>query len=124
MEPVTIGLLGIVALMVLIFLGVHVCGALVIVGLGGLVILTDANVGLINISVIPFNAVNSYNFAVLPLFMFMGELVSQGGLATKAFETVKAWIGQLNGGLAMATTLALAGYLRPYVGQAPLLQWL
>jgi len=106
MDPVLIGLLGIAALIILLVAGFHICATLAIVGFVGLIFLINLKTALGAMGTIPFNTINSYNFAVLPLFMFMGEIVSKAGIGDDAYKMANAWLGQLKGGLAMATVVA------------------
>jgi len=46
----------------------------------------------------------AYYFAVFPLFMLMGELISASGLVSTLFDAAQAWFGRLKGGLGMAVT--------------------
>ena len=45
----------------------------------------------------------NYMFAVLPLFMLMGEIATETGLAEKSFAILNKWVGKIRGGLLMAT---------------------
>lgn len=56
-----------------------------------------------------FPAVASWSFSVVPLFILLGVVLWKGGLAAKAYEAARQWIGGLPGGLAVATNFAGAG---------------
>lgn len=57
----------------------------------------------------PFVAASSWSLSVLPMFIFMGLVMWRSGISGRVFETARAWVGQLPGGLAVATNLAGAG---------------
>ena len=106
MSPEMIGLVGFVVLLLLIFLGVHVGYALIMVGFIGFAILNGIGPALANMSIVPWEKVNNYNFAAIPLFMLMSAFVSQGGIGTDAYIAARNWVGGVRGGLAIATTVA------------------
>ena len=106
MTPIEIGILGFVLTMVVILIGVHVSFALIIIGVGGLVLILGFEPAVTSIGIITFSRVTDYSFAVAPLFMLMSALVSRSGIGEELYRTASAWVGHLRGGLAMATTVA------------------
>jgi tripartite ATP-independent transporter DctM subunit len=52
----------------------------------------------------------NYLTAVIPLFVFMGELAYLSGLTREAYSATYRWLGRLPGGLAMATIGGCAGF--------------
>ncbi len=106
MNPVTIGLIGIGILIVLMFGGVYISVSMALVGFIGTILIAGSIPALANMYIIPFGTVNDFTFAVLPLFILMGELINFCGIARGAYEATRAWVGQLRGGLAMASVAA------------------
>ncbi|MGQ4879387.1 TRAP transporter large permease [Billgrantia sp. LNSP4103-1] len=55
----------------------------------------------------PFNAaiqlMNWYPLLTLPLFIFMGYMLSESGIASELYEMFHVWMGSLKGGLAVGT---------------------
>ena len=103
MSQTEIGLIGIVILIVLLMMGVHVGFCLIIVGFAGYAIIGGLDAAISNMAILPFDKLNNYHFAVLPLFLLMSAFVSQSGIGKEAYEAARAWLGQFKGGLAMAT---------------------
>nr|WP_284040868.1 TRAP transporter large permease subunit [Phaeovulum sp. NW3] len=60
--------------------------------------------------VIPFAKSAQYSFRVLPLFVAIGFLVMQVGIATSAYDAARKWVGRSPGGLATATIFASVGF--------------
>ena len=54
--------------------------------------------------------VASYNLAVMPLFVLMGNLVTQGMLSRDLYRAAHAFIGHRQGGLVSSTIVASAGF--------------
>jgi tripartite ATP-independent transporter DctM subunit len=106
MTPIEVGLAGFILIMITILMGVHVAFALILVGFCGLALIIGFEPALSSVALIAFNKVNSYDFAVVPLFLLMSAFVSRSGIGKEAYETACAWVGQLKGGLSMATTVA------------------
>ncbi|MGR4066998.1 TRAP transporter large permease subunit [Halomonas sp. LR3S48] len=55
----------------------------------------------------PFNAaiqlMNWYPLLTLPLFIYMGYMLSESGIASELYEMFHVWMGSLKGGLAVGT---------------------
>lgn len=106
MTPVEIGLLGIFLVIAAILLGIHVAFAMITIGTFGLIMIIGLEPALSSVALIVFSKTNSYDFAVVPLFLLMSAFVSGSGIAKDAYDTACAWVGHFKGGLAMATTVA------------------
>jgi tripartite ATP-independent transporter DctM subunit len=48
---------------------------------------------------------SEYILAAVPLFIFMGNMMSSSGVAEKAFRILHRWMSGVNGGLAVATVI-------------------
>ncbi len=59
----------------------------------------------------PFNAsivlLNWYPLLTLPLFIFMGYMLSESGIASDLYRMFHVWMGPLNGGLAIGTIVLM-----------------
>jgi C4-dicarboxylate transporter DctM subunit len=110
MEPHLIVFLGIVAMLFLIATGLHVAVAILIVSFVGLSIILGVDSSLTFLMTTPFSAAMGYGFVVLPLFILMGEFAVQGKIAPLMYEAMSKLLGRLRGGLAMATTGAIAAF--------------
>jgi TRAP-type C4-dicarboxylate transport system permease large subunit len=52
----------------------------------------------------------SYDLAVVPLFILMGNVLSRTGISDDLFRAVNAFLGALRSGLALATMVTCAGF--------------
>ncbi len=82
--------------------------ALLFVGFWGYVAIRGWDISLAMLAVVPYRNIANYTFAAMPLFLMMGIFVTNTGFASDLFITAHKWIGQLRGGLAMATAIASA----------------
>jgi len=107
MDPAQIGMIGIFALLVLLLLGVHIGVALLVTGVGGLVVMGVKNVvPYIGSSVFNFTWV--YEFIALPLFILMSALAMRAGIAEATYGALYKLVQRLPGSLAIATTFGCA----------------
>jgi tripartite ATP-independent transporter DctM subunit len=109
MSAVEIGLASIVAIVVLIYAGMHVAVALCLVSLLGVWMIKDS-FGLATnlLALAAYDAVYGYDFAVIPLFVLMGLLVSIAGVGRDTFWAANLLLGRIRGGLGLATVAANA----------------
>ncbi|MFC3677934.1 TRAP transporter large permease [Ferrovibrio xuzhouensis] len=109
MSGLEIGFGTIAAMMVLIWLGVHVAVALGLTSFAGVWLLKGSPVvATAMLSQGAYDAIASYVFAVVPLFVLMGFLVSIADVGKDAFEVANQGLRRLRGGLGMATVAANA----------------
>jgi tripartite ATP-independent transporter DctM subunit len=101
--PEIVAAIGIGAVIVLLFLGVPVAFSLILVGFLGYAYLTTIPAALFQLSSGLFHWLFDYTFTVLPLFVFMGVIVANSRISPRLFGFANSWVGQLPGGLAMAT---------------------
>ncbi len=104
------GLLGFALLLAMAFAGIHLGVAMFITGFFGFAFLRglDASVSLAGALI--FEASLSYGFALLPLFLLMGNIIYLSKLSEDLYDTANAWIGHRPGGLAKATVAACGGF--------------
>jgi tripartite ATP-independent transporter DctM subunit len=110
MTPITIGFIGIIALLVLLAIRMPVGIAMSVVGVIGIAAITGWNGALARLGSTPFE--HSYNFqlSVVPLFVLMGHFAMVSGMSRDAYAAAHAWLGHWRGGLASATILACSGF--------------
>jgi len=104
------GLVGLGVLLLLIFIGMPIGFAMALVGFVGFGYIAGMEGALSNLSAVPFGYVADYGFVVIPLFLLMGNLAANTGISKDIYSAAHTWVGQLKGGLAMATVVASAGF--------------
>lgn len=108
MTEVHIGVIGVLALFVLLAASMPVAFAMTVVGVCGFAVLTSIPSALQLMVVDYYDTFSSYGLTVIPLFIFMGQIAFHTGISRKLFAAAQAWLGWLRGGLAMATVGACA----------------
>ncbi len=110
MNPTTVGILGMAALVLLIFTRMPVGFLMAIIGFLGFAAVVSWDAALRLIANDMFSTFSSYNLTVIPLFVLMGQLAFHSGISSRLFDVAYRFIGRLPGGLAIATIGACAGF--------------
>ena len=106
MDPTTLAVLGILALMVLVFLRVPIAFAMLGVGLTGVTMQLGIGPALQLLASDVYRQFSSYTMAVVPLFILMGMVIFHTGMSRRLFDAAYTWIGHLPGGIAATTILS------------------
>ncbi len=109
MGPLEIGVLALVAMVVLIYAGVHVAIALAATSYIGVWLVRDSQLlaGRL-LAIAAEESISSYIFGVVPLFVLMGMVVSEAELGKDAFDVAARAFKRVAGGLGIATVAANA----------------
>jgi tripartite ATP-independent transporter DctM subunit len=101
--PEMVGLIGLLAMLVLLALKVPVGIAMIAVSVVGYGYIIRPAAALARLGSDPFTSVTSYAFSVIPLFILMGLFLANAKLGSDLFALANALIGRFRGGMAMAT---------------------
>ena len=110
MSALTIGIIMVVVLVALIVLKFPIGFSFLIVGFWGYVALRGFDSAFALLASKVFSGTAHYLFTVVPLFILMGEFALVAGIGEGLFRAGRAWLGNIRGGLAMATTMANAAF--------------
>ena len=108
MSTFTLGLLGLMAFMILIFLRMPIAYAMAITGFIGFSYMTSASAGMNMVVRELYSSFSSYTLTVIPMFVWMGFLAYYSGIGTRLYVFAYRMIGHWPAGLAIATQLACA----------------
>ncbi len=109
MTPIEIGLISVLAIVVLIYLGVYIPIALGVVSFVSIWLMRDNFDLAMNLLKIALSdSVMEYTFATVPLFTFMGLIVSKAGLGRDIYDVMNVGFRKITGGIGMATVGANA----------------
>ena len=110
MSSETIGIIGVVVLIIFFLLRIPVAFTMVMVGFVGFSIIGGLNASLTLLAKDFWGTFSSYNLSVLPLFVFMGTIAFYTGISGRLYDTAYKFVGQFRGGLALATVFACAAF--------------
>jgi tripartite ATP-independent transporter DctM subunit len=105
-----VALAGFAALFVMMLIRVPIGIAMALVGVGGFAAIAGWSPALNLLAISPVRTVTDYNLSLIPMFILMGVLATASGMSKELFRAGHAWLGNLRGGLALATIGACGGF--------------
>jgi C4-dicarboxylate transporter, DctM subunit len=105
MNEVLIGCIGLCLLLALFLTGIELAFAMTFIGFIGFAILRSFPAAVDLLAKDFMDTFASYAFVVVPLFVLMGQVAYNSGIAEKMYGTSRKFIGHVPGGLAMATVV-------------------
>jgi tripartite ATP-independent transporter DctM subunit len=84
--------------------------AMGIVGFIGFCYVTSFKAGLNMVGSVLWDTFSKYGLTVIPLFILMGQVAFYSGVNEKLYKAAYKWVGQIRGGIAMATVMACAAF--------------
>jgi len=106
----TVGLIGIMVLLFLLFLRMPIGFAMALAGFAGFSNIVSVNAALNLLAKDIFATFSSYSLTVVPLFVFMGYIAFQSGMGQRLYYATYRALGHYRGGLTMATIAGCAGF--------------
>jgi len=103
MSEVSVGILAIAILLLLFLTGIELAYAMAIVGFVGYIVLVSVKGAMTVIAKDFFETFASYSLTVIPLFVLMGQIAFNAGIAKRLYDGAHKFMGHIPGGLALAT---------------------
>ena len=113
-----VGLLGLAVVLVLFLTGIELGFAMALIGFLGFSYIVSFKAGLNLLAKDVFDVFSSYGFTVIPLFVLMGQVAFNAGIAKRLYNTSYKFIGHIPGGLAMATVAGATAF-KAICGSSP-----
>jgi C4-dicarboxylate transporter, DctM subunit len=110
MDPVNVGILGILLLVLLFLLRMPIAFAMAFVGFLGFSYLGTPKAGLRLLSRDIFEQLSSYPLSAISMFILMGSFAFASGIGKRLYDAAYTILGSLRGGLTMATCIACGGF--------------
>lgn len=110
MFEANIAIVLIVSLLLMVALGVHIAIALGMTSALGVYLVTGGNFDIVlsMLASTAYESLRSYEFAVIPLFMLMGEFIGKSGAVGDVYQAIHRGLRRIPGRLAIATLLGNA----------------
>ena len=106
MNEVTLGIAACIFLLIFFLTGIELAFGIAITGVVGYALLSGFD-SAFNLLAHDFvDTFSAYSLTVIPLFMLMGQIVFNAGIAQTLYDAVYKLVGRIPGGLAMATVVA------------------
>jgi len=111
MSSFAIGIIGFVVMLLLLFLSMPVGFVLAVVGCVGFAAITNSPAAAFHLIIsVTHDTLSKYDYSVIPLFIFMGQVAFHSGMSKRLFDAAYSWLGRLPGGLGVATVGACAAF--------------
>ena len=105
MQYATMGIIGMISLLML---GLRVSVVMLFIGFVGTALTHNINAGLATMALTSYSYTTMYSWIAMPLFILMGNFVSEAGFARDVYTTAQTWLGRLPGGLAISAVAGCA----------------
>jgi len=103
MNETIIGIVALFVLLCLFLMGIELAFAMVVVGFVGFMVLNDFETALSLLANDFLDSLASYGLTAIPLFVLMGQIAFNAGIAKRLYDTTHKFLGHIPGGLAVAT---------------------
>ena len=103
MTEVVVGIVGLGILLAFFLTGIELAFAMILVGFFGFAYLVSFEAAFNMMAKDVFDTFESYSLTVVPLFILMGQIAFNAGIARRLYDTAHKFIGHIPGGLAIAT---------------------
>ena len=103
MTEVIVGIIGLGVLLAFFLTGIELALAMILVGFFGFGYLISFEAAFNMMAKDVFDTFESYNLTVVPLFILMGQIAFNAGIARRLYDTAHKFVGHIPGGLAIAT---------------------
>lgn len=110
MDPVTVGIIGIVVMLLLLVLGVPIAFAMAVVGIAGTAVVVGVTQTMSQITLVTWDKGTDFIIVCIPLFIFMGQLTATTGIAADLYEFLQRCLSRVRGGLGIASVLGCGGF--------------
>jgi C4-dicarboxylate transporter, DctM subunit len=110
MNEVTIGIIGLGLVLALFMTGIEMSFAMIAVGFVGFGYLMSWEAALNLLAKDFFDVFTSYSLTVVPLFILMGQVAFNSGIAKKLFDASYKYVGHIPGGLAISTVAGATAF--------------
>ncbi len=107
---VVVGIVGLVVLLLLFATGIELGFAMAAVGFVGFGYLVSFHSAINLLGRDMWDVFSSYGFTVFPLFILMGQVGFNSGIAIRLYDSANKFIGHIPGGLAIATVMGAAAF--------------
>jgi C4-dicarboxylate transporter DctM subunit len=118
MSEVLVGILGLAALIALFLTGIELGFAMALVGFVGFGTIVSYGAAMNLLAKDIWGVFASYGFTVIPLFILMGQVAYNAGIAKRLYDSSYKFIGHIPGGLAMATVVGTTAF-KAICGSSP-----
>jgi C4-dicarboxylate transporter DctM subunit len=110
MNEIMVGIIGLAVLLFLFATGIELGFAMGLVGFVGFAYLNGFHSAINLLATDFYDVITNYGYTIFPLFVLMGQIGFNAGIAVRLYDAANRFIGHVPGGLAMATVMGATGF--------------
>lgn len=110
MSEITVGIIALLVLLALFSTGIELGFAMALVGFVGFAYLNGVQPAMNLIGRDIYDVITNYGYTVFPLFILMGQIGFNAGMAVRLYGAAHRFVGHIPGGLAMATVMGATAF--------------
>lgn len=110
MNEITVGIMALVLILLLFATGIELGFAMALVGFGGFAYLNGFHPAMQLVARDVYDVITNYGYTVFPLFILMGQIGFNSGIAVRLYDAAHRFVGHIPGGLAMATVIGATAF--------------
>jgi C4-dicarboxylate transporter DctM subunit len=110
MNEIMVGIVVLALLLLLFATGIELGFAMALMGFMGFAYLNGFRPAMQLVGRDVFDVITNYGYTVFPLFILMGQIGFNAGIAVRLYNAAHKFVGHVPGGLAMATVLGATGF--------------
>ena len=110
MGPIECGIVGIILMIILFLLKMPIAFSMALVGLLGFSYIVSWSAGASMLARDLFGQFYSYSLCAITMFVLMGSFAFIAGIGERLYKAAYALVGDMHGGLGIATVLGCAGF--------------
>jgi C4-dicarboxylate transporter DctM subunit len=110
MNEIVAGITAMFVLLLLFATGIELGFAMALVGFAGFAYLNGVQPAMNLLGRDIYDVLTNYGYTVFPLFILMGQIGFNAGIAVRLYNSAHKFVGHIPGGLAMATVIGATGF--------------
>jgi C4-dicarboxylate transporter DctM subunit len=110
MNEIVAGIVGLFVLLLLFATGIELGFGMALVGFVGFIYLCGVHAAVQLVARDMYEVITNYGYTVFPLFILMGQIGFNAGIAVRLYGAANKFMGHIPGGLAIATVAGATGF--------------
>jgi C4-dicarboxylate transporter DctM subunit len=110
MNEVMAGIVSLFVMLLLFTTGIELGFGMALVGFAGFIYLNGVHAAVQLVARDMYEVITNYGYTVFPLFILMGQIGFNAGIAVRLYDAANKFVGHIPGGLAMATVMGATGF--------------
>jgi len=110
MNEITVGITALIILLSFFLTGIELAYVMAIIGFVGFSYLVSFEAACNLLAKDLYDTFTSYGLTVIPIFVFMGQILFYSGIAKKIYDAAYKFVGHVSGGLAMTTVVGATAF--------------